>query len=84
MLGDVLSHSSPDPLLSALVGLLALNSPTPPGGRMSRRLSICGCGREIDLLASRRAVSLSRYRSFAIAVRFVVRCGAAWRILFCG
>ena len=84
ILEDVLSHFSPDPLLFALVGLLALNNPPPPGGGRSRRWSICGCGRWIGLLASRRAVPLSRYRSFAIAALFALRCGAAWRVIFCG
>lgn len=75
MSGDVLSHSSPDPLSPALLGLLALNNPPPPGGGRSLRLSVCGCGRWVDLLASRYVVPLSRYRSFAIAVRFALRCG---------
>ena len=71
---------SPDPLLPALVGLLTLNNPPPPGGGRSRRRSICDCGRDVGLRASRRAVPLSRYRSFATAVRFVVRgCGCLVR-----
>lgn len=36
--------------------------------------SICGCGRDADLLASCHTVSLSRLRSFAIAARLVLRC----------
>lgn len=37
MSGNVLSHSSPDPLSPVLVGLLALNNPPAPGRRRSRR-----------------------------------------------
>lgn len=48
---------------------------------MSRLMSVCGCGRDADLLAYRRIVPLSRYRSFAIAVRFALRCDAAGLIL---
>lgn len=71
-----LSHFSPDPLSPALLGLLALNNPPPPpGGGRSRRRSVCGCWRWVGLLASRYVVPLSRYRSFAIAVLFVLRCG---------
>ena len=75
ILDGVLSHLSPDPLSPALVGLLALNNPPPPGGGRSLRLSVCSCGRWVGLLASRYVVPLSRSRSFAIAVRFVLRCG---------
>lgn len=39
---------------------------------MSWLLSICGCGRGGGLSACFLAVPLSRYRSFAIAVRFVL------------
>lgn len=40
---------------------------------MSQLMSVCGCGRDAGLLAYRRIVPLSRYRSFAIAVRFALR-----------
>lgn len=70
---DVLSHFSPDPLSPALSNLLVSNVPPPPGGGRSRRRSICDCGRDVGLFAFRHAVPLSRYRSFATAVRFGLR-----------
>lgn len=58
------------PPLAGSLRLACLDLSPAPGRGMSQLLSICGCGRDTDLLASNHVMSLSRSRSFAIAVRF--------------
>ena len=53
--------------------------PRPPGRGRRGRMSICGCGRWVGLLACHLSVPLSRYRSFAILVG--LRSGS---LLVCG
>ena len=68
---------SPFPLPSALLCLRVSISPPPPGVGCANGRSICVCGRDGDLLASHRVVSLSRLRSFAIV------SPAVWVFLSC-
>ena len=64
------SNSSPYPLLPALVGLLALNSPPPPGrGMCGRRAYSPSAGVRAVCLRRSCFVPLSRYRSFALPRR---------------
>lgn len=64
------------PPLAGSLRLACLDLSPVPGRGMSRLLSICGCVRDTDLLASNHVMPLSRSCSFAVAVRFVLRCGA--------
>ena len=61
----VFSHSSPDPLLPALVGLLALNNPPAPGRREELAavgLRLRALNRSACFLSCRVALSLSLVR----------------------
>lgn len=67
-----LFYLSPDPLLRALSNLRASNVPPPPGrGRRGRLSDLRGAGGGLVCSPVLRAGSLSHYRSFAIAIRFV-------------